>query len=287
MTTENYDWTVGFSFGEVEAEFQWREQFYEDRSMGYYGFLVADANSSEPIILEGSRIPGWLKDSLKAAACGIRRAEVRTEFARSSVELLTDEEVLISTIFKLFVRSQRGEFLGQASANSLLYVQDIAAILNLTFNHVLTVIDRLVAEGRIGLNGMILIPAKDYEAAFASWEKATGHRRLTMGDWGNWQCAACGQSGDEYNNPRDVECSAPSSFGRTPVAGVETAQPEDGAEAADAPEEAEEPSEVAEPPADCGCICHREPGVSHIMACCGGSRVEAESDLEAWLKRGE
>lgn len=200
----DYDWTMGLSYGDLQVEYRWRDYIYEGKSVGYYGSLV-DLATGEGLL--NSSAEEWLVSALKTAAASFRRVEIRSSLDTNSIEFAVNKDHRKRVALELFERSQRGEFLGQASHNELFYVQDLAAILDQPMSTTLELVHELVGEGKLGLNGMILIPFEDQEDAFESLKQSTGHLRLSLGDFGYWGCEACGKFGDEYDNPRDFECS--------------------------------------------------------------------------------
>lgn len=208
----DYDWTLRLSFGGHDLEFRWRElHSSQGKPMGHYGFLQAaeSPDDQDTPSYSFSRDEQWLKDGLIAAASSLRRREVRKDIDTNGFEWHSSEEPKKEKILELFHRSEQGEYLGQFSSNQNLYVQDLAAILDLGFARTRDLVDELVAEGKLGLDGMILVSSEHYEDSFRYWEEKTGHRRLTVGDWGPWGCAACGQTGDEYEDPSDYPCVTP------------------------------------------------------------------------------
>lgn len=203
---ENYNWTMGLSFGGLQAEYRWREYIYDDgKSLGYWGYLV-DPESDGRDELPFDAADSWLKDGLLDAAVALRRAQLRIELDLKGLPFLTDRDARKSKIMEIFHRSQQGEFMGQRSINSTLYVQDIAGLFEQSMAQVLPFVEELVSEGRLGLTGMILIPNEVQEAAFARLKEATGHGRLSLSDFGYWGCQVCGKSGDEYDDPKDFPC---------------------------------------------------------------------------------
>lgn len=198
------DWTMGLSFDGLQVEFRWRELSYDGRSIDHWGKLV-DPETGESIRFEQGK--DWQEQAIRNAVAAFRVAQLREELQlANSIPFMTDEEVRKSTVLDLFERSERGEYLGQLSTHQFFYVQNLAAILDMDMHRALEIVDRLVAEGKLGLNGMILIPHEQQEDGFRHWEKQTGHRRLSMGDFGNWSCSACGSWGDERDDPKAVAC---------------------------------------------------------------------------------
>lgn len=202
------DWTLGLSFEGFQVEFRWRELSYQGRSMGHWG-RIFDAATGDELYFNRSD-ERWRELAIQRTAATLRIAQLREELKLDqSLPFRIDPEFRKSLILELFERSQRGEYLGQLTGQQLFYVQELAEIFGTTMRDMLDHIDELDSEGKIGLNGMILIPHEDQEEAFDHWEKSTGHRRITVGDFGNWGCSACGQWGDEQDDPRDFECKPP------------------------------------------------------------------------------
>lgn len=199
------DWTMELSFDGLHVEFRWRELSYEGRSIGHWGRIFDVATGDELYFNRSDE--RWRELAIQKAAATLRIAQLRRELKLDqSLPFRIDREFRKSLILELFERSQRGEYLGQLTGQQLLYVQEVAEIFGTAMGDMLDHIDELSAEGKIGLNGMILIPNGEQEAAFASREKSTGHRRITVGDFGNWVCSACGRWGDEYDDPKDFPC---------------------------------------------------------------------------------
>lgn len=263
------DWTMELSFDGLQIEFRWRELSYDGRSIGHWGKIL-DVTTGEELPFNRSD-ERWRELAIQKAAATLRIAQIRKELnLDQSLPFRTDREFRKSLIIELFERSQRGEYLGQLTGQQIFYVQEVAEIFGTEMRNILELIDELSAEGKIGLNGMILIPHRDQEDTFAHWEKSTGHRRITVGDFGNWGCSACGKWGDEYDSPKDFPCEPPAAPKFPAIALTGT-----------------EPEVIAGVPGDgCSCICHQIVGISHIRACCDGSsavvateaRIEAEQD---------
>lgn len=148
----------------------------------------------------------------------LRIAEIRKGLVAEGI--IKDESTLSSGLHSeaeiaeatetIFHRVQNGEFLGQRQG-TIIYVQDVAEILGSKPFVVLKTIGKVLEpEKRIGLNGMILTSWEEQEEARASLEEQTGHKDLSLSDFGGWHCAACGKHGDEYDDgPIAVECVIP------------------------------------------------------------------------------
>lgn len=151
-------------------------------------------------------------DLARAAAQTYRQLQVRGEYKfpdfidyANNIDEYPEKrkERLKEIILDLFERVQKGEYLGQYN-NELIYVQEVQRILD--EHDTLSLVDELVAENRLGLNGMILTTAEASNAAFKYWEENTGHKRLSVGDWGYWGCAFCGAHGDPEDSMKTEKC---------------------------------------------------------------------------------
>lgn len=141
----------------------------------------------------------------------LRKHEVRNQLLSEREvstfgETFFKKEDIADATEKLWKRAGSGEFVGQFNS-TMIYVQEIAEILNLEMPKVLKVIDEImIPQKRIGLNGMILTSWESQEEARISLERSTGHKNLSMSDFGYWGCSACGKHGDDYENPKDYSC---------------------------------------------------------------------------------
>lgn len=142
--------------------------------------------------------------------------EVRREQLRQEMDLpeLGDVDSIADLFVDLHIRSMDGEFVGQRVAG-ILYVQDVAALLDGEMADVMPAVEKLSAEKRLALNGMILWDWQEVAASREREFQRTGHHQLAVSDFGYWSCRACGQSGDDYTLPTDYPCvdEAPESTG--------------------------------------------------------------------------
>lgn len=115
-------------------------------------------------------------------------------------------------ILALAQRSWGSEYLGQYHY-SWFYIQDVAAALDIEMTEAISLVDELMDEEKIGLNGFILIPHEDYIKTFEFLESKYGHKRLSISDFGYWHCSFCGASGEpeDETSPKDFACVKPSS----------------------------------------------------------------------------
>lgn len=142
----------------------------------------------------------------------IRMVEVREELLKDfgfedKYFYSSNIDRLAEMIMKIYERVCEGEFVGQRL--DFIYVQEVAEILDVKMEKILEAIaKKLRPEKKLDLNGMILW---DYEEIAKMRQRAfekTGHRDLDRSDFGDWYCAACKQSGDERDDPKDVPCLA-------------------------------------------------------------------------------
>lgn len=189
---DNKEWSTPVTGSDSHISYRWREYFYEERSLGYYGELVDTVTGEELHELDHQ-----VRAKLLARAAQLRRKQLRETLPSNKAQALLE----------LYERSLTGEYMGQGSHNSLLYVQDVAAIFDEPLGDTLEVMAKLIEDRRIGLNGMILTSHEAYERTFEMYREANGHLRLTASDFGYWSCAACGASGDEWDDPADTPCS--------------------------------------------------------------------------------
>lgn len=197
----DFDWSMRMSFDGVNYEYSWQESFYKDKSMGYYG-IITNIDTGEN--LHGSS-QEWIEQAISHAASVFRQTQLRNEKTETRRSLSLAHDVS-EKILKFYERSTTGEYLGQRSNNELFYVQDVASLLDMPMQYVLKTIDEMIKTGKIGLNGMILIPYEQYAETFRQLEKSTGHKQISISDFGWWSCVACGQNGDDYTNPKDYKC---------------------------------------------------------------------------------
>lgn len=203
---ESYEWTLPIALGDVSVEYRWGEHLSDRGIRGYFGRLI-DTETGEKF--NDEQRP-WLQSVILEAVNSFRHAELR-----DSMEIFDsfypDREAQKSLIIELFERSQRGEFIGQSASLAIanVYMQDIATILRLTEREALELIDELVAESKLGLSGMILVTHESYMDSFAEELKRTGHRALTVSDFGHWSCSVCFAGGDDYSDPKDYPCIKP------------------------------------------------------------------------------
>lgn len=198
---EDNNWSIEFTTNEgLKLRYEWREFFdSEGDSIGHWGALF-DPETGEETDLEHD-----LKESFKAAASAFRVSELRRGLKLNSIDMFSDESKK-KAILDLFYDSQRGKYIGQTSHNSLVYVQDISELLRLNLRVALRYFQELIEEKKIGLNGMILTSYSTYEESRVRQEKQTGHKSISISDFGYWYCATCKQRGDDYSDPSDYKC---------------------------------------------------------------------------------
>lgn len=107
-----------------------------------------------------------------------------------------DPEVAWSIIQRVWAQ----EYMGQWSNSYFFMHFELAAIMKLDELEAMVVVENLHSKQLVGFNGAIIVPFEVELEAFSYWEKMTGHKRLTMSDFGYWRCDYCGNGGD----PEDV-----------------------------------------------------------------------------------
>lgn len=150
-----------------------------------------------------------------AAAQQIRGVELRGEYSQILDFRINEDprlgvdgselKAIADIVYDLYLRAST-EFVGQVDAN-LLYVQDVANVLNIGRRGVLEAVKTLSGQRKIGLNGMILWDWESVNQHRTRQFERTGHKALSVSDFGWWHCAACDNGGDEMTNPKDYSCS--------------------------------------------------------------------------------
>lgn len=199
-------WAMSFSYQGDTTDVSWCHLSTVDTSNEYtdYGLRIR---------VNGDSVD--LDDNWRAynAAKALRIPEVR-EMLLSEINpnglmsYFSSREDIAAAIKLIFAKVSAGEFLGQ-SRGTIIYVQNVAEILDFSVSIVLDVInDILIPRKEIGLNGMILSTWESQEEGRLSWEKHTGHKDLTVSDFGSWRCHYCGKhgDGDDRERPKDVTC---------------------------------------------------------------------------------
>lgn len=133
-----------------------------------------------------------------------RVKEIQAEYnipSESVDELAVTEHIL--------ARVWAGEWMGQNRNSYYFFIQTIGEIFNKDYLDAADIIDVLNQQEKAGLNGSIIIPWKEEDDAFKSWEKATGHKKLYLSDGAGWSCDYCGNRADEYGpSASDVPCES-------------------------------------------------------------------------------
>ena len=190
--TNEHNWEFTITTPEGTYTFTWKE--YRNRnnqSLGYMGTVTTPDNQP---------VPHHITAAVKTAAATYRQHTL-TNLPAEPYGGYDQKE----TFLNLFNRAQQGEYVGQE--NNGLYIQNVCTLLAINPWDIGTdIVNELIAEKQIGVYGMILIPYEQYAENFKNWEKKTGHKQLTMGDWGTWYCHTCGNQGDEQENPQDTPC---------------------------------------------------------------------------------
>lgn len=152
-------------------------------------------------------IYGDKKESKKASAIirlltDKRVKEIQAEYnipSESTDELAVTEHIL--------ARVWDGEWMGQNRNSYYFFIDTIGEILNKDFLEAAQIIKTLTVQEKAGLNGFIVVPWKEEDDAFKSWEKATGHKKLYVSDGAGWSCDYCCNRTDEYGpSASEVPC---------------------------------------------------------------------------------
>lgn len=121
-----------------------------------------------------------------------RVKEIQAEYGIPSADL---DELAVTE--QILARAWDGEWMGQLRNNYYFFVDTLGGIFNMEFLEALDIIRTLNQQKKAGLNGFIVVPWKEEEDGFKSWEKSTGHKKLSVGDSSGWDCQHCGNYADE------------------------------------------------------------------------------------------
>lgn len=121
-----------------------------------------------------------------------RITEIQTEYGipSESVDELAVAELILARVWA-------GEWMGQLRNSYYYFIDNLGDVFNKEFLDASEIVEQLGAQKKAGLNGFIIVPWKEEESAYKSWEEATGHKKLNVSDFGGWNCSACGKRGDE------------------------------------------------------------------------------------------
>lgn len=193
-------WSMDFVYAGETYSFSWNKG-YDSKSGDFLGAWAKTVKQGS----ENERISEDIRVSLLKAASVFRVMEITAEISLKDFYMIDNEKIL-NLIVELAERSWRGEYLGQMSGNNNLYVQDIAEIFDITMSHAVSLVDKVNAEGKVGMSGYILIPYSFEEASKKNLYESTGHRSLSFSDFGYWACSYCLTSGDDTSSPSDFSC---------------------------------------------------------------------------------
>lgn len=168
MDKNVHGWSLLLSQNGWSVEYRWSEQFYQGNPVEYLAELYDGVTGEHFLIRSGE--DDALAARVISAATTFRRSELRSELTGTIGfwSDLAESGGIQDAVEKLFDRSMTGEFLGQRSGNSYLFVQDIAEILGLDRSIVLEAAEALERQKKLNLEGMVLIefeePDEDDEA---------------------------------------------------------------------------------------------------------------------------
>lgn len=201
-------WALGLDYDGKFYEFSWCKVSKEDQpefSMYDLRILVDDESKNFDNFRDLFNIVKKVR--MKEVYDGYVESEMIETIVLNAVESVDqmDIEKVAVLVNDLYQRVDEGEFVGQAL--DMIYVQEVAEILQCDVRTVLKAIDEvLVPERRLSLNGMIMSEFKDPEIGRKIMEERTGHKDISISDFGAWHCAVCGKDGDDRDNPKDFEC---------------------------------------------------------------------------------
>lgn len=194
-------WALGIDYDNDYIEISWCEDKYFNK------FHNKEVITYAPRIIINGEVVNFNSNIIYfSMAKQIRMKEIYDEIKKDdSFFQLNEDKKIIKIIKDLFLKVEKGEFIGQSS--SYIYVQEIAEILQLSNHYVLKLIeDNMIPKKEIGLRGRILITWKQYESDRIAQLKRTGHKNIQQSDFGWWSCSYCEKYGDEYSNPVDEKC---------------------------------------------------------------------------------
>jgi hypothetical protein len=132
-----------------------------------------------------------------------RVQEIQAEYGIPSADT---DELAVSEL--ILARVWAGEWMGQLRNSYYFFIDTLGEILNKDFLEAAKIVRTLNRQGKAGLNGFIIVPWKEEDDAFKSWEKATGHKKLDVSDGAGWSCGYCGNRADEYGpSASEVPCA--------------------------------------------------------------------------------
>lgn len=121
-----------------------------------------------------------------------RVKEIQAEYGIPSADL---DELAVTE--QILARVWDGEWMGQLRNNYYFFVDTLGDIFNMEFLEALDIIRTLNRQQKAGLNGFIIVPWNEEVDGFKSWEKSTGHKKLSVDDSSGWDCQHCGHYADE------------------------------------------------------------------------------------------
>lgn len=139
----NHHWSAVISSGGRSAQYSWDRWLRGGQLSSRYSGRIEPVEGFAEHVQDGS--PEL--SAFEGAAETLRRRELSLEF--DSTALLDDHRLLRRTVLELFERAYSGEFLGQSSGNELLSVEEVAEILWINQQLILSHIRSLVAAGKL------------------------------------------------------------------------------------------------------------------------------------------
>lgn len=126
-------------------------------------------------------------DTIVRLLANKRVKEIQVEYGIPSSDL---DELAVTE--QILARVWAGEWMGQLRNSYYFFIDTLGEIFNKDFLDAAEIIKILNHQKKAGLNGFIVVPWEEEDDAYQSWEQATGHKKLSVGDSGGWSCQHCG-----------------------------------------------------------------------------------------------
>lgn len=127
------------------------------------------------------------KDVIVRLLAAKRIQEIQAEYGIPSSDV---DELAVTEL--ILARAWAGEWMGQLRNSYYFFIDTLGEIFNKDFLEAADIVATLNRQEKAGLNGFIIVPWEEEEDGYKSWEKSTGHKKLSVGDSGGWDCQHCG-----------------------------------------------------------------------------------------------
>lgn len=175
-----FTWALKIAFADEQYLVGW----YKVRSDFYLGVWLL----GKDVMQEVSRGPAY--DAVRAAAQAFGASMARDRLSLRNAFTLSLEEMVLTVV----AEAHTGAYVGQSSG--ILYVQDVARVLDYDVSLIWEACDKLRADRKIGLDVAMIIPIEWDDRNRQRGFESTGHLDLRLSDFGGWSCGACGQCGN-------------------------------------------------------------------------------------------